>query len=67
MKHPPLPRQALRTTHTPAILDFGSPTAETLANAGFGGSTPANEAVHACGLSAWQPNGDAASRMRSHP
>jgi hypothetical protein len=65
MRNASLPRQALRTTHTPAIFDSGAPPSETRANTGFAGSTPANEAVHVCGPSARRPNGDADFRMES--
>ena len=65
MQHPILPGQALRTIHTSAIADFGALPPEARANTGFAGSTPANEAVHICGPSAWQPSAGAAQHLGS--
>lgn len=56
MKPSTLPRQALRTTHTPAICDSGAPSPETRANAGSAGSTAPIEAVHICGPLASPPS-----------
>lgn len=56
MKPSILPRQALRTTHTPAICDGGCQTPETRTNAGFARSTAPNEAVHVCGPLASLPS-----------
>jgi hypothetical protein len=46
MKPSTLPRQALRTTHTPAICDSGRQTPETRAITRSAGSTAPIEAVH---------------------
>ena len=56
MRHPSLPKQALRTIHTPAIFDSGAPVAETRAIAGFAGSTPPNKAVHVRGPESHRPS-----------
>lgn len=65
MRSASLPRQAIRTIHTPAIFDSGAPPTETRASVGVAESTPANEAVHVRGPIAWQPNAGAASRIGS--
>ena len=49
MHHPSLPQQAQIAIHTPAIRDSGASGPESLAVAGFAGSTAQNEAVHVRG------------------
>lgn len=55
MKPPILPKQAQRTTHTPAICDSGCRMPETRTSTGFAKSTPPNEAVHIRGPQASLP------------
>jgi hypothetical protein len=56
MKTYTLPRQALRTTHTPAICDSGAPNLGTRANTDLAGSTTVIKAVHVRGPLATLPS-----------
>lgn len=56
MKHFILHRQALRTTHTPAICDGVCRMPETRANRGIARSTAVNQPVHICGPLARPPS-----------
>ncbi len=67
MNQPILPKQVLRTIHTPAILDSWVKSPKTRADAGFARTTSPIEAVHICGPLAPWPFVCAASSTGSRP